>query len=32
MPMPVKPAPALNSDPVYLAILFPILKDSKCLN
>ena len=31
MPMPVEPVPALTSDPVYPAILFPVLKDSKCL-
>ena len=32
MPMPRELVPALTSDPVYLAILFPVLKDSKCLN
>ena len=32
MPMPEEPVPALTSDPVYLTILFPVLKDSKCLN
>ena len=32
MPLPVEPVPALTSDPVYLAILFPVLKDCECLN
>ena len=32
MPMPGEPVPALTSDPVYLAILFPILTDSRFLN
>ena len=32
MLMPVEPVPALTSHLVDLSILFPVLKDSKCLN